>query len=141
MKVYIATSLERAAVHNELRDLLAAEDIGVTYDWTVHGSVRDTTPERIAEVAELELDGATTADAGVVLLPGGRGTHTELGMTLAMSKRVFLHHETGAGVFELGRETCAFYWHPLVVRSVGPISGLARLICAHRNLVEAYDKS
>ncbi len=46
----------------------------------------------------------------IVLLPGGRGTHTELGIALGSGKRVILVAYFGEDLDEKGR-TCAFYLH------------------------------
>ena len=59
----------------------------------------------------------------MALLPGGRGTHCELGMALAYAEctgaEVFVHAPDGSGFFEFDDRTCAFYHHPLVRRVVG----------------------
>lgn len=123
---YIATRLERADDHNRLRDALTAAGWQITYDWTAHGHVWRDGPERIREVSIAELEGVTTADAVIVLLPGGRGTHAELGAALAAGCPVVLHSLTDPLV---GPETCAFYHHPLVTSVVAPLEDLARRVC------------
>lgn len=55
-----------------------------------------------ARVAELEIDGVRKAEAVVMLLPGGRGAHAELGAALALNKRVVM---LGSAKF------CLFYHH------------------------------
>lgn len=89
-----------------------------TYDWTAHGSVQCEGPERLTEVAELELQGVKDADIVIVLLPGGRGTHCELGIANALNKKVFLWAETDE-MFLQNDRTCAFYWNSNVERIVG----------------------
>lgn len=111
MKFYIASGLENAGQVAELRDILTSLGGQVTYDWTLHGSVQDQGPDRIAEVAGLEAAGVIDADMVIVLLPGGRGTHVELGMAIGNLTPVLLH---GPLVGPDGRE-CAFYRHPLVI--------------------------
>jgi hypothetical protein len=115
VKYYIATRLERHADHNIVRDALAAKGNQITYDWTVHGPVWRSGEDRIREVSQLETQGVLDADVVIVLLPGGRGTHAELGMALAAGKPVILHSEDPAP-FGATPETCAFYHHPLCVR-------------------------
>ena len=85
----------------------------ITYDWTAHGSVWKDGADRIRKVAQAEMQGVLDADYVVVLLPGGRGTHTELGMALADGKPVILY---GTDDDFSGPKTCAFYHHPLVRR-------------------------
>jgi nucleoside 2-deoxyribosyltransferase len=118
VKFYIATKLENHLTHNGVRDELLLHGHEITYDWTTHGSVQETTLERIREVAELEANGVIDCDVCIVLWPGGRGTHVELGMAIALGKTVVFvsdvidhHHAT--------RETCAFYHHPSVIRCCG----------------------
>lgn len=114
MKFYIATRLENYAKHNELRDMLVADGHEITYDWTVHGPVWRNGMKAIRDVALLERGGVRDADFVAALLPGGRGTHAEIGMALAYEKFVFA---TGpAEMFGATPETCAFYHDPLVVQ-------------------------
>jgi hypothetical protein len=111
MKYYIATSLSRVSAHHVVRDTLRRWGHEISYDWTLHGSVKSVNKERLQEVAALELDGVSKADFVVVLIPGGNGTHLELGFALARGKKVFLHSEDSL-LFELGPQTNAFYHHP-----------------------------
>lgn len=127
MKIYIATSLEKAKDHNQIRDALLKQDISLTYDWTSHGSVKNTTLERLNEVATNELSGIAEADALVVLLPGGHGTHTELGFALGAGIPVILH-ATDERYFVPGPETCAFYHHDQVEHVVCGYNDVGLLI-------------
>jgi hypothetical protein len=126
MRYYIATKLERHAEHNQVRDLMARFGHQITYDWTAHGPVWRDGADRIREVSELEMKGVVTADLVIVLLPGGRGTHAELGMALARGKRVLLH---SCDPVPLGAapETCAFYHHPLCLGMTGSFEVLATM--------------
>lgn len=87
MKFYIATSLDNAAIHKRLTALLVNAGHELTYDWTAHGSVQSEPEERRAEVAEAEILGVEKAEILIVYLPGGRGTHTELGVGLGAPLR------------------------------------------------------
>lgn len=115
MRCYIATRLENHERHNAVRDALASVGIELTYDWSTHGPVWQAGAERIREVACNELNGVIEADFVVVILPGGRGTHAELGMALALGKMVYLLCETEETnqMLRAVPETCAFYHHPL----------------------------
>lgn len=120
MKYYIATRLESAARAKRLEHALMAGGHLLTYDWTVHGSVQDEGPVRIREAALAEARGVMTADVVVVLLPGGRGTHVELGMAIAAGKPVILYAEDDLHFEDAAGRTCAFYHHPLVQRTTAP---------------------
>ena len=99
----------------------------ISYDWTLHGSVKSVSKERLREVAELELVGVSEADFVIVLLPGGNGTHLELGFALATGKRVFLHSEDSL-VFELGPQTNAFYHHPDITCLHCPLADVGAIV-------------
>lgn len=124
MKFYIATKLERVADHHNLRDRLITLGHEITYDWTVHGSVQREGVDVIRKVALAEKRGVLEADFVCVLLPGGRGTHAELGMALAWGKPVFIHARAEDGFFAQDERTCAFYHDPLVTSFTGPLPGL-----------------
>ena len=110
-KIYIATRLEKHALHNEIRDKLAPYGIELTYDWTIHGSVKDTTKERITEVCSAELAGVRDADMVIALLPGGRGTHAEIGAAAVLGKPLALYSDNPRHFIPC-KDTCAFYWPP-----------------------------
>lgn len=127
MKYYIATSLSKAQSHNMVRDCLNAMQHQISYDWTTHGSVKSVSFDRLREVAVLELNGIADSDFVVVLLPGGYGTHVELGFALSSGKKIFLHSEDPS-LFELGPQTNAFYHHPNLTRICCPLSEVATAV-------------
>lgn len=128
MKFYIATRLERHADHNIVRDGLLALGHEITYDWTTHGPVWTRGKQVIADTAVAERQGVESADVVVTLLPGGRGTHVELGIAMG-KRRIIVLHSTDPNVFEATPETCAFYHLP----------GSLLLSCRLDVLAEAID--
>lgn len=127
MKYYIATSLSKGKSHNLVRNALNLLGHEISYDWTLHGSVKSVSKERLREVSICELEGVSAADFVMVLLPGGHGTHIELGFAIARGKKVFLHSEDPL-LFELGPQTNAFYHHPEITCFSGPLAKIAPLI-------------
>jgi nucleoside 2-deoxyribosyltransferase len=113
MKYYIATKLENHKAHNALRDRLNKKGHECTYDWTHHGPVYSHGLQRVEEVAQLEHEGVANADTVIMLWPGGRGTHVELGMGIALGKQCIIISDVDAH-HEATTETCAFYHHPHV---------------------------
>lgn len=111
---YIATSLERADDHRRLSLALNALGWSCTYDWTAHGSVQGQGAARMAEVADAEMRGVIEADVVIVLLPGGRGAHTEMGIAIGAGVPVVVVGDADARSGADGRE-CAFYHAPGVV--------------------------
>ena len=127
MKYYIATSLSRMTAHNIVRDSLETQGYDISYDWTLHGSVKSVSKERLREVALLELDGVSNADFVIILLPGGNGTHLELGFAIAREKKIFLHSEDSLA-FELGPQTNAFYHHPDITHLLCPLADVGATV-------------
>ena len=122
LRFYIATRLERAADHNYVRDRLVSFGHEITYDWTIHGPVWRSGVDRIREVAAAEMQGVMTADVVVTLLPGGRGTHAELGMGLALRKQIVLHGTEQD--FGATPETCAFYHGEKTIHVIGALDAV-----------------
>lgn len=110
MKIYIASRLENHPQVKAVRDALVADGHSITYDWTRHGSVQGEGEDRLREVAAAERAGVMTADIVIVLLPGGRGTHAELGIANALGIPVILVSKT-RDMFQADSATCAFYWN------------------------------
>jgi len=106
MKIYVATGLEYADRAKIVQSVLRDDGHEITYDWTVHGSVQDAGPEHIAEVARLEAAGVRAADLLIAILPGGCGTHVEIGLALGRGIPVILMRH----IDEVEKlPTCAFY--------------------------------
>jgi len=122
MRFYIASGLENAQnVRVAARTLTELGHVHA-YDWTRHGDVRSEGGERLAEVAAAELAAVTSSELVLVMLPGGCGTHTELGAALAApgDRQVWIYGDES--FFASGGSTCAFYFHPRVRRFSGGFS-------------------
>lgn len=135
MNFYIATKLDRAKEHNIVRDDLVKLNWHITYDWTTHGSVKNTTTSTLTKVANSEANGVINADVVIVLLPGGRGTHTELGLAIASNKKVILH-SSNPEMFKACEETCAFYHHSNTYQYCCDINQLVDLLVKDKFIVE-----
>lgn len=128
LRIYIATRLDQAESHHRpLADALRALGHTITYDWTTHGSVQGEEVSRIIEVARAEMEGITSADLCVVLLPGGRGTHVEIGIALAAGVPVLL-----VGEAEHFRPAVSFYYDAGVKWLYGQPLQALDAICRHR---------
>ena len=135
MKFYIATGLDNWEFHNIIRDQMRARGFKITYDWTTHKSVAHKGQQVCQTTAVKELEGVAKADIVVVLLPGGRGTHIEIGIALAFNRRVIIYGTPEDFAFEK-HKTCVFYYHPNVKRITGRRSELFWDICATRGVLE-----
>lgn len=117
LRFYLATSLKRAEEASYLANLLKEVGWVQTFDWTQAVDLQLSTSQEPAsdsyraEVCLQELEGVLSADVVVVLLPGGRGTHTELGAALAANKPVILVFKSLDDLNTDGHPM-AFYRHP-----------------------------
>lgn len=127
MKFYIASKLENYEQVRSLADKLKSTSWIHTYDWTAHGSVKESSVEILKEVGQKEYAGVKDADIVIVLTPQGRGTHTELGMAIALNKQIYLCH-TDNTYFKCDDNTSAFYWLPQVNQFVGSIDDVADML-------------
>lgn len=119
MKFYIASRLENAETVKRVAMVIKAAGHEQTYDWTQHGSVQSEGEKRLRQVAESEKNGVMNADFVIVLLPGGRGTHAELGIALGSGKKNIIICAEDESLFLQDERTCAFYWNDAVYRIIG----------------------
>lgn len=138
MKFYIASRIENIANVRALRDALTAAGWSITYDWSAHGSVRGegVTRSTLSRVAEAEMGGVVDADVVVVLLPGGRGTHVEMGGAIALGIPLVIWSPDPEKDFSTDERTSVFYHvHWIQHRSDRTIFGLAEY------LIDRYGRS
>lgn len=127
MNFYIASKLENFEQVRSLAAKLKKAGWIHTYDWTVHGSVKETNPLTLKHIGQKEFDGVRQADVVIVLTPQGRGTHTELGMAIALNKTIYLCH-TDDTYFHCNDQTSSFYWLPQVQQFIGTIEALTAVL-------------
>ena len=88
--VYLASTLSNWRRVQQIGRKLAEFGIGITHDWTVWGQeiengISDLSPDALRKKAYLEVQGVLNADAVAAIMPGGRGTHFELGLAYGMT--------------------------------------------------------
>jgi nucleoside 2-deoxyribosyltransferase len=106
---YLSTKKDRLEQAGPLLDALKAKGWKRTFAWTDEGPCDAA---EYAKIAQAELSGVQQADALIVLLPGGFGTHVEIGAALALRKPIIIHapdHKTLETPY-----ACVFHYHPLV---------------------------
>lgn len=89
MKFYIASSLKNKALVQYVSLKLLSEGYTHTYDWTINQ--RATTTAQLHRIGTLEKDAIAACDIFILLLPAGKGSHVELGMALALGKRIYIY--------------------------------------------------
>jgi nucleoside 2-deoxyribosyltransferase len=122
-KFYLATRKDRAGEAKALLEELKARGWERTFTWT--GEDKAGPPE-YADLALAELAGVREADVLIALLPGGYGTHVEIGAALALGKPVILHAPDRKTL-----ETpyaCVFHYHPEVKLLVSEIFDVNALL-------------
>lgn len=126
MKYYIASSINNRKQVQQLRDLLNAAGWRHTHDWTVaEGETEENVSNaRRREIADNDIVGVRLAQVVIVLLPGGRGTHVELGVAIGDNKWIHIW-APDANMYD----ESPFYWSIDVMREHCPsIDDLASML-------------
>jgi hypothetical protein len=108
-RFYLATRKDRAAEAVTIVAALKTVGWERTLDWS---NLRDNSVTGYSETAVAELAAVRAADVLVVLLPGGYGTHVEIGVALALGIKIIIHAPDRRTL-----ETpypCVFHYHPNV---------------------------
>lgn len=118
MKIYLASSFLNKYNAREAMNFLEDHNHRITYDWTAH---EETTSTAVLQRESVEdLQGVKDADAFILLLPGRRGSASELGAALALGKPCII--VGGVNLFD-----SVYYNHPLV-RVAGTLTDALRIL-------------
>ena len=88
MNFYISSRLNNYEQVRYVADRLKSHSWIHTYDWTYFDLSSENSPENLRSIGKKEYEGVKAADIVIIITPQGRGTHTELGMAVAMGKKV-----------------------------------------------------
>lgn len=127
-RFYVASSFSNIVNVRYLAQTLECKGYINTYDWTQNASARDAspvTPADLRSIGQHEKDAVLSADVVVILLPGGKSTHVELGIAIAQSKRTILHSSNEVNNLET---TSTFYHPPELEKCHGSLGDLVDLI-------------
>lgn len=116
MNFYIGSGMKNCELVNYYAKILKENDWKQTYNW-VENINDDVSIEDMTAYAKLESQGIIDSDVVIILLPAGRGAHIELGMALALNKKIFLCSATKEE-FSI-ENTVAFYGLPSIIQLVG----------------------
>lgn len=126
MKFYIGSGLKNYKLVNYYAKILKENGLQETYNW-VKNIKNDITKKDLEKYAKEETQAIVNSDIIIILLPAGRGTHVELGMALALNKKIFLCSETNEE-FNI-KNTVAFYELPNIIKLVGtPDENIKKII-------------
>jgi nucleoside 2-deoxyribosyltransferase len=104
MRFYIASGFQNKELVQKVSKFLIQKGHKHTYDWTRND--RADTFERLKEIGEAEKVGVETANVLLALLPGGKGTHIEIGMAISYNIPVYIYSEIP---ITNPVESCTFY--------------------------------
>jgi len=116
MKFYIGSSFKNCEQVNYYSKILEENGWKHTFNWTKYIDNYETIQDLI-NYSNLEQEGILNSDVVIILLPGGRGTHIELGIALALKKKIFLC-SNNKEEFSL-ENTVNFYQLPQITRLIG----------------------
>ncbi|CAG9607334.1 nucleoside 2-deoxyribosyltransferase [Pseudoneobacillus rhizosphaerae] len=124
MKFYIASGLLNKKIVQIVAAHLKSYGFTHTYDWTQNE--RADSVEKLQAIGEDERIGVLNADFLIVLLPGGKGTHVELGIALAQHKRVYLYSPT-EDINDFSK-TSTFYFLEEIIPYIGPLDNFIEMV-------------
>jgi nucleoside 2-deoxyribosyltransferase len=120
-RVYLGTSLHNRIQALSLIEKLTQLNIGLTYNWCVHGQVNDD--EELTKIGLAEMNGVKDCDVFFMVQPGRNGTHVELGIALALDKPIVILTEPDVLV-----EQKSFYLIPGIVHVTSEAEALAAIV-------------
>lgn len=124
MKFYIGSGLKNKEAVRTVAGKLKQSGWDHTYDWTQNELVSSL--EELRTIGMLEKQAVDAADVVVILLPGGKGTHIELGMAIATKKKIFLHDSSGEAMNV--PTTSTFYHLPEITICTGSLDELITIV-------------
>lgn len=124
MKFYVASSFQNKEIVRVVSEKLMNNGWHHTYDWTQNN--RACSLEALQKIGMLEKQAVADSDVVIVILPGGKGSHIELGMAIAWQKKTFLYSPN----FEaMDMETTSTFYHlPEVQICTGSVEELISTI-------------
>jgi len=127
MKFYIASRLKNYEAVQRLSNKLKSAGWVHTCDWTASLSTEEMSVDFLKGIGKKEYDGVKNADIVIILTPQGGGTHTELGIALALNKKIYICHDDDT-YFKCDNNTSPFYWLPQVNRFAGDVDDVAHML-------------
>lgn len=132
IKFYVASGFQNKTAVKHLGQKLKKVGYIQTYDWTINAKAE--TVEELEKIGKEELRGVSDSDFLIVILPGGKGTHIELGIALSQNKRVYLYSQDPL-YFE-PNNSCTFYHLSNVNIITGNIENLISSL--HKDINNKY---
>lgn len=138
-KFYVASSFKNIEAVRYVSNHLENKGYLHTYDWTKNRKIEEgktTSLKVLMEIGQQEIKAVGESDFVVILLPGGKGTHIELGIALGQKKKVFLYSKDGS--INNIEKTSTFYHLPEVEKCYGTLEELVNKIASSENLTSRF---
>ncbi|MCQ1988227.1 nucleoside 2-deoxyribosyltransferase [Arthrobacter sp. zg-Y844] len=126
---YVASSFRNIVNVHYVAQTLESKGYVNAYDWTQNATARDAgtvTLDDLRSIGQQERDAVMRADVVVIVLPGGKGTHVELGIAIAQGRRIILH--AADEDINNPETTSTFYHLPEVEKCHGTLDDLLNMI-------------
>ncbi|QFF97641.1 group-specific protein [Psychrobacillus glaciei] len=124
MKFYVGSGLKNKEQVREVGGKLKNIGWNQTFDWT-HNEQANNLAD-LMHIGTQEKEAIKDADYVIILLPGGKGSHIELGMAIALQKQIFLYSPHGEA---MDMETTSTFYHlPEVNICTGSVDELISVI-------------
>lgn len=128
-RFYVASSFRNVVNVRYVAQTLESKGYVNTYDWIQNASARDVGTVALGDLCSIgqhERDAVMAADVVVILLPGGKGTHVELGIAIAQGRRTILY--SPEEVINNLETTSTFYHLPELEKCHGTLDDLIAMI-------------
>lgn len=133
MKFYISSSYENRDLVRAAAFLFNQNEFINAYDWTVNE--RASTFEELRYIGDETKQGIKDADFFVVILPASTMSQIELGMAMALNKRIYLY-SPDENIYQLDNAV-PYYFLPEIRPFVGQIADFISFVikCENNNVV------
>lgn len=133
MRFYIASSIQNRDLVRVASFLFSQNEFIPTYDWTMIEQA--ATFEELRFIGDEAKQGIKDADFVVVILPAGNGSHVELGMAMALNKRIYLY-SPDEEIYNMDK-TITYYFLPEIRPFVGQIADFISFVikCENNHLI------
>jgi nucleoside 2-deoxyribosyltransferase len=128
-RFYVASSFRNIVNVLYVARTLESRGYVNTYDWTQNAPAHEAGTVTLGDlrcIGQQEREAVMGADVVVVLLPGGKSTHVELGIAIAQNKRTILH--SSDDVINNLETTSSFYHLPELEKCHGTLDDLVAMI-------------
>jgi hypothetical protein len=125
MYFYIASGfMNKSLVQSLISQINKELSWSITYDWTQNNHAQ--TIEELQHIGIKEYEGVIKADVVIIVLPGGKGCHTELGIALGANKKIVLYDPQEK--LKNLEDATTFYYLPQITQWNGDVFELERIM-------------